>query len=558
MKRLIATFLALTLILSCSAFAAGDTFNAGLTFGEDSNGNMTVTVQDSSILASQKPTLSIPCDYQKAYVTYDGKSVSSSLKNGAITFVVAAGGTYTIIEGVDPNPPAADPDPTPTPTPTPDPDPVPTPRPESKPDTSDKTDDEVTSDFTDVTIGGETSSDTQTSVSAKVEIEADSGSAQVTLDTEKLQESLAQQVIDTPASGSESAPASEPVTVTIDLTEAEAPVKSVTVDSESVAMISEAAADPDNAVVGLTVSMESGEITLNDQVLLKASNANEPLVVEISTPEVETLTQEQQDVVKDMPVVEINVMVGETRLTDLGEGRIRVALPYTPEVNEDLSNLVVWRVEDDGTLVPISCVYENGKVIFVLDHLSYYVIVNFPFTDVPTTWYYGDVAYVWSNSLMNGTGSSSFSPNATTSRGMIVTILWRLEGQPAAGSCTFTDVKAGSYYEQAIAWAAENGIVNGINANSFNPDGTITREQFATILYRYAKEYKGYDVSVGEDTNILSYADAFSISEYAFPALQWACGAGLMNGSDGALMPGGSATRAQAAALLHRFCENVK
>ena len=152
----------------------------------------------------------------------------------------------------------------------------------------------------------------------------------------------------------------------------------------------------------------------------------------------------------------------------------------------------------------------------------------------------------------------AFAPGATTSRGMIVTILWRLEGIPAASACPFTDVATGSYYEQAIAWAAENGIVNGVSKTSFKPDGAITREQFATILYRYAKDYKGYDVSVGEDTNILSYVDAFDISDYAFPALQWACGAGLMNGSDGALMPGGNANRAQAAALLHRFCENVK
>lgn len=181
--------------------------------------------------------------------------------------------------------------------------------------------------------------------------------------------------------------------------------------------------------------------------------------------------------------------------------------------------------------------------------------VVLPFGDLTAAdWFYTDVAWVYENGLMNGMTDTAFGPDATTSRGMIVTILWRLEGQPAAGSCPFADVKAGSYYEQAIAWAAEKGIVNGVDATAFNPDGTITREQFATILYRYAKEYKGYDVSMGEDTNILSYADAFSISDYAFPALQWACGAGIMNGSGDALLPGGSANRAQAAALLHRFC----
>lgn len=180
------------------------------------------------------------------------------------------------------------------------------------------------------------------------------------------------------------------------------------------------------------------------------------------------------------------------------------------------------------------------------------------YTDVDITqWYHEPIDYVIVNGLMNGTGANTFAPHATTSRGMIVTILWRLEGQPAAGACPFADVKPGSYYEQAIAWAAENGIVNGISKTAFLPDGTITREQFATILYRYAKDYKGYDVSIGEDTNILSYVDAFSISDYAFPALQWACGTGLMNGSGDSLMPGDGATRVQAAAILYRFCTKV-
>lgn len=196
--------------------------------------------------------------------------------------------------------------------------------------------------------------------------------------------------------------------------------------------------------------------------------------------------------------------------------------------------------------------------LFELDHLSHYVIVSFPFTDFDMdNWYYQDVAYVWSTGLMNGTGVDTFSPGAITSRGQIVTILWRLESEPKAGACAFTDVPAGAYYEQAIAWAAENGIVNGINETSFQPDASITREQFATILYCYAKDYKGYDVSIGEDTNILSYVDAFDISEYAIPAMQWACGSGLINGSGDTLMPTGHAIRAQAAAILHRFSDQL-
>lgn len=179
------------------------------------------------------------------------------------------------------------------------------------------------------------------------------------------------------------------------------------------------------------------------------------------------------------------------------------------------------------------------------------------FGDIAGEWFEADVEYVAEKGLMNGVGDGSmFAPLMDTSRGMIVTILWRMEGQPVPMTAsTFKDVEKGAYYEQAVAWAAEKGIVNGYG-DTFGPNDNITREQFATILFRYA-QFKGYDVSVGEDTNILSYADAFSISEYAIPAMQWACGAGLINGIGDTLQPAGAASRAQAAAILHRFCENV-
>ena len=181
-----------------------------------------------------------------------------------------------------------------------------------------------------------------------------------------------------------------------------------------------------------------------------------------------------------------------------------------------------------------------------------------PFIDVRgDDWFYDDVAYVYENGLMNGTSETTFSPYISTTRGMIVTILYRMEGKPAVfEACPFMDVKAGAYYERAIVWAAENGIVKGYGNGCFGPDDQITREQMAAILYRYAKN-RGLDVSVGENTNILSYDDALDISEYAVPAMQWACGAQIIHGADGRLTPGAKATRAQVAAILHRFCENV-
>ena len=178
------------------------------------------------------------------------------------------------------------------------------------------------------------------------------------------------------------------------------------------------------------------------------------------------------------------------------------------------------------------------------------------FSDVKTSdWFYDDVRYVCENGLMNGTGSGTFSPKATTTRGMIVTILYRLSGEPAvSGACPFGDVAAGKYYEKAITWAAENKIVSGYADGTFGPDNAITREQLAAILYRYA-QYKKYNTAASSSLN--GFTDQASVSGYATASLEWAVAEKLVNGSAGKLMPTGNATRAQVAAILHRFVENV-
>lgn len=181
------------------------------------------------------------------------------------------------------------------------------------------------------------------------------------------------------------------------------------------------------------------------------------------------------------------------------------------------------------------------------------------FNDVSANdWFASAVDYVTGKGMMNGTADNTFSPKANTTRGMVVTVLYRLENQPSTSAASFTDVASGAYYANAVAWANANGIVSGYGSGKFGPNDKVTREQLAAILYRYA-QYKKYDVSVGEDTNILSYDDAQSISSYAIPAIQWACGAGVVTGKSGSkLDPKGSATRAEVAAMLMRFCENVK
>ena len=168
-------------------------------------------------------------------------------------------------------------------------------------------------------------------------------------------------------------------------------------------------------------------------------------------------------------------------------------------------------------------------------------------------WFYDDVMFVCGRGVMQGVSDTRFGPHLTATRAMMATILWRMEGSPTpTAEARFTDVRSGQWYSEAVAWTAQSGVYTGYADGSFRPNDSITREQLAAILYRYAK-YKGVDVSVGEDTNILSYADAAEISDYAFPAMQWACGAGVMQGSNGNLLPRGRATRAQIAAMLHRY-----
>lgn len=182
--------------------------------------------------------------------------------------------------------------------------------------------------------------------------------------------------------------------------------------------------------------------------------------------------------------------------------------------------------------------------------------VKLPFTDVSTSdWFYDDVAFVYKNGLFSGTDSRSFSPNASMTRAMLVTVLYRLEGEPTVtGRSSFTDVRSGAYYEKSVIWAAANGIVTGTDSTSFSPDAKVTREQLAAILYRYA-QYRKLDTDVSAKLN--SFTDADSVSAYASEALGWAVSEGLINGASGKLMPKGDATRAQVAAILHRFVKNV-
>ena len=204
----------------------------------------------------------------------------------------------------------------------------------------------------------------------------------------------------------------------------------------------------------------------------------------------------------------------------------------------------------------------DGTYTFTMPNGQVTVTVTFeqaplPFPDVTEgDWFYDAVRYAYETGLMDGVGDSLFAPNSDTTRAQLVTILYRLEGEPeVSGTSGFTDVEAGTWYTDAVAWAAANGIVNGVSETEFAPGKNITREQLATILFRYA-EAKGYDVSARADLS--AYPDADQIQSYAAESVAWAVAEGLIQGfEDNTLRPAGNATRAQIATILMRFCEGV-
>lgn len=224
-------------------------------------------------------------------------------------------------------------------------------------------------------------------------------------------------------------------------------------------------------------------------------------------------------------------------------------------------DLTAWSLADDGSISAVGGAYDAGQQTYAFDVVNgVTAIARFPFTDVVAgTWYYGAAAYAYNNGLFAGMTPTTFAPNATMTRAMLVSVLWRLAGEPAPKAPnTFVDVPDGAWYTDAVTWAAENGVVSGIGGSRFDPSGFVTREQTAEILYNYAHS-KGYDVSARAD--LTAFPDAGSVSGWAEEALSWANAAGLINGTvrDGQtiLDPQGSASRAQVAMILMNYVEHV-
>ncbi len=289
-----------------------------------------------------------------------------------------------------------------------------------------------------------------------------------------------------------------------------------------------------------------------------------------------TLTVKSQIITPVYPPVVDGGDNGDVSITPKNpeEGDTVVIIP-DPDAGYEVDEITV--TDENGDPVPVtrngngtySFEQPNGKVNI---EVTFKKTTNvcpcdsscpmYGYTDLDMTeWYHDGVHFCIEHGLMQGIGNDQFDPNGTTTRAMIVTILWRLEGSPVVNyAMDFEDVAADQWYTEAIRWAQANGIVEGYGDGKFGTNDAITREQMVTIMFRYAK-YRGYDVSAHENTNILSYNDAVDVAEWATTAMQWACGSGMIQGiADGDKMnlaPQGNATRAQAAAILQRYCENV-
>ncbi|MBQ2297342.1 MAG: S-layer homology domain-containing protein, partial [Ruminiclostridium sp.] len=239
-----------------------------------------------------------------------------------------------------------------------------------------------------------------------------------------------------------------------------------------------------------------------------------------------------------------------------------VTLTVTPDQGYELADLTV--TDKSGKELTLTQ-KGDGVYTFTMPASKVTVSADFqeiqvpasqlPFTDVAEKdWFYDGVSFVYEKGIMNGLTATTFGPSASTTRGMVVTMLWRMEDQPQAQSgAAFADVKEGAYYAQAIDWAAENGIVNGTSDTTFAPDQSVTRQQLAAILYRYS-QYKGYDVTAQGD--LTTFGDWEQVSDYAVEPMEWAVGSALIQGIDDNLVPGGSATRAQLATIFSRFITN--
>ena len=311
----------------------------------------------------------------------------------------------------------------------------------------------------------------------------------------------------------------------------------------------------DAGAAALQVKFRSGTVTL-DARALAALDLHKDVAVSLTGASLNAAQQRALGTQAGSAVLANASVLVDGAAASCPAGSVRAAVAVNAA-----DDLTAWSLADDGSISAVGGAYDAGQQTYAFDVVNgVTAIARFPFTDVVAgTWYYGAAAYAYNNGLFAGMTPTTFAPNATMTRAMLVSVLWRLAGAPAPKAPnTFVDVPDGAWYTDAVTWAAENGVVSGIGGSRFDPSGFVTREQTAEILYNYAHS-KGYDVSARAD--LTAFPDAASVSGWAEEALSWANAAGLINGTvrDGQtiLDPQGSASRAQVAMILMNYVEHV-
>ena len=320
----------------------------------------------------------------------------------------------------------------------------------------------------------------------------------------------------------------------------------------------------------LVVETSSGLVSIPNEALSsisgQAKGSTLSIIVAERTEEAVPEGVVSEEALADMAVAEVTVLSNGTPITSFGGAALTVSIPVGAAFAEGQSYKVLI-ISDDGTVEELTgmCHKRDGSlyVRVSVTHLSTFVVlpeageIQLPFTDVAESdWFYDAVIYVYSHGLFNGTTETTFAPYEQMTRSMLVTVLYRLEGEPAiTAENPFTDTANGRWDTDAVIWASTEGIVNGVGDDRFAPNDSITREQMVTLLYRYA-QYKGYDVTRSDP--LTQFEDAGEIGQWALAGMQWAVAERLVNGcTETTIVPGGTATRCEVATLLMRFCSRL-
>lgn len=335
----------------------------------------------------------------------------------------------------------------------------------------------------------------------------------------------------------------------------------------------------ENSNLSIEVETTSGNVSISNETLNSiveqiGTDENIKVAVETKTAEnvfeavseesAKTITENvDRDTLEKSVIVEVNITTGDKHIRSFGGHKLTVDVPVDGKGHIEGKHYKVHIISADGKMDTTfgKCISKEGKLVIKVDttHLSSFIVTNIetcPFSDVPNHWAYEEIKYVYENSIMQGTAEATFAPDENMTRAMLVTVLYRMENPDITDAENkFADVPDGEWYTEAVVWAETNGIVTGVSETEFAPNENVTREQMATILYRYAKT-KGYTLDTATDLSV--FTDINEISRFAIDAIRWANKTELVNGtSETMLSPKATATRAQVAAILMRFCENV-